>query len=296
MTLRILLVESGAEELLYLRDVLDELEGADYWSGWTHLDVLDAPTLEFAEAILATETIDVVLLNPDLPDSHGSDTCRAIQSIAPHVPVVLLVGHQDRELAERLVREGAQDFLLRRQIDCEPIAHAIRGAVDRQRLLIAARTAAVTDPLTGLLNRTAFYSAAERDRRLAEELGRPMVLLVAEPRDFTGLNRINGDQQRDLAVVETAECLRTLAAPTDVVGRIGETRFAIVSFLTNLERIEQACVRFQRSRSGVALSMGTATFDPPHKRSLDELIEQAVLSLTPLTIGPEQAGLRRATA
>src|SRR2546423_7605726 len=140
MNLRVLLVESDTEDVLFLRDVLEDMEGSEFWSGWLHLDVFDAPSWTFAKALLAAEPIDVILLNLNLSDSRGGETFRKAHAAAPNVPVVLLIDERDHETAERLVREGAQDFLIKKQIDGEPLAHARRNAVERPRLLTAART------------------------------------------------------------------------------------------------------------------------------------------------------------
>src|SRR6202044_1994536 len=91
----------------------------------------------------------------------------------------------DEALAVKLMREGAEDFLLKKSIDCAPLAHALRNAVLRHRLLTAARAAALTDSLTGLCNRAGFLLLAARDRKLAERLQRRWMLLTAEPRNLT---------------------------------------------------------------------------------------------------------------
>jgi PleD family two-component response regulator len=285
MTLRILLAESETEDVLFLRDVLEEMEGGIYWSSWVHIEVFDAPTWKFAEAILSTEPIDIALLDLNLPDSRGAETFRRSQSAAPHVPVVLLVEEADVELAERLVRDGAQDFLVKKQVDCAPLAHAVRSALDRNRLLAAARAATMTDPLTGLLNLAAFQALADRDRRLAERLGKRMAVIVAEPRNLAGISRTYGEQRRDLTLVETADQLRVLAGPIDLVARISEGRFGISVFETDAEPIEAACARFEEGCARQTLAAGSAIFDPHRPLTLDRLLEAASLGLGPLEAG-----------
>ena len=66
MTLRVLLAESGTEDTLFLSDVLTELDGARCWSDWVHLEASHAATWADTAAILATETVDILLLDPDL--------------------------------------------------------------------------------------------------------------------------------------------------------------------------------------------------------------------------------------
>src|SRR5436190_736811 len=80
---------------------------------WVQLETSYAATCAHAAAILSNESIDILLLDPDLPDHQGAEAFRLIQTAAPHVPIVLLVDPEGAALAERLVREGAQDFLLK---------------------------------------------------------------------------------------------------------------------------------------------------------------------------------------
>ena len=145
MTLRVLLAESAIDNTLFLREVLTELDGARHWTSWVQLETSYAATCADAAAILCNESIDILLLDPDLPDHHGAEAFRLIQTAAPHVPIILLVDPSGAALAERLVREGAQDFLLKPEVDCAPLARAIRNALDRHRLLAASRATAMTD-------------------------------------------------------------------------------------------------------------------------------------------------------
>jgi len=280
MSMRVLLVESELEDVLFFKDVLTEIEVGRYWSNWVHVETLHAANWSEAAAILADEVADVILLDLDLADSQGIDTFRRAQSQAPEIPVILLVGPEDETLAARLVRDGAQDFLIKRRVDCAPLAHAIRNAVERHRLLMAARAAAMSDPLTGLLNRGGFLTYAGRDRKLAERLGRRLMVLIAEPKSLSDIASAYGEQRRDLALVEAADHLRSLAGSTDLLARIGETRFGLTIFDTELETVEEAWARLHGS-VGHRILIGAAVFDEEHPASLEALLEKAARDLTP---------------
>ena len=75
--------------------------------------------------------IDAVLLDFSLPDSTGLATYRRVRALAPGVPVVILTNLDDEEVAGSAVREGAQDYLLKRELDTAVLARAIRYAVER---------------------------------------------------------------------------------------------------------------------------------------------------------------------
>jgi PleD family two-component response regulator len=279
--MRVLLVESESEDALFFQDVLAEIESGRYWDKWVHIETLHAATCSEAVAILGNETLDVILLDLDLADSQGIDTFRAAQAQAPEIPVILLVGPESGELAARMVRDGAQDFLIKKQVDCAPLAHAIRNAVERHRLLMAARAAATTDPLTGLLSRNGFLACADFDRKLAERLGRRLMVMVAEPKSLSEIASAYGEHRRDLALVEAADHLRTLVGPTDLLGRLGETRFGLAIFDTGLESVEEIWARIHSSAAGHRILIGAAIFDADRPASLEALLDQAILDLTP---------------
>lgn len=94
-----------------------------------------ASRLSDALTILAKETPSLVLLDLNLPDSHGADTFRKIREKAPDVPVVVLSGQDDEALAVKAVNQGVQDYLLKGDLSSKRLERAMRYAVERQALL-----------------------------------------------------------------------------------------------------------------------------------------------------------------
>ncbi|MFZ0318298.1 MAG: hybrid sensor histidine kinase/response regulator [Candidatus Sulfotelmatobacter sp.] len=88
-------------------------------------------------ASLTRETPSVVLLDLNLPDSHGSETFRRVMEHAPNVPVVVLSGQDDEALAIKAVHQGVQDYLIKGNISSKHLERSIRYAVERQALLRA---------------------------------------------------------------------------------------------------------------------------------------------------------------
>ncbi len=93
--------------------------------------------LSDALACLEVETPSLVLLDPNLSDSHGAETIRRITQKAPNVPVVILSGHDDDELAMKAVRQGVQDYLVKGDVTCKHMERSIRYAVERKELMRA---------------------------------------------------------------------------------------------------------------------------------------------------------------
>jgi CheY-like chemotaxis protein len=275
MTLRVLVVESDPEEILFLRDVLAELDGSDAWTQWTHIESLFAGSWAEATALLATQPVDVIVLDLDLADSQGHETFRNYQELAPQIPSVLLVEKESELLlAENLLREGAQDFLARSQVDCEPLARAIRNAIGRHRLLAATRATSMIDSLTGLLSREAFLLLADRDRHLASAMCRRQLVILAE------LNRVSGDAQgRDLGLVNAAEELRRSAGNADLIARVGLMHLAVSVLDSEKESAEDVLARLSEAAAKSQISLGAAVFDPQRPVPLDDLLEQAARDL-----------------
>jgi diguanylate cyclase (GGDEF)-like protein len=281
MNLRILLVESVPEDVVFLQDVLVEIESGRFWSNWVHIETMHASTWNDAASILVNQPIDVILLASNVSQDPGMETLRRNRIAAERAPVILLIEPEDDALAVQMVREGAQDFLIKKELDCAPLAHAIRNAVERHRLVAAMRASSTIDSLTGLPNRGGFLMYADRDRKIAERLGRRLMILVTEPKNLGTLAATYGEQRRDLALVETADHLRSVAGPTDLIARIGETHFGIAILDTDAESIEEAWARIHGAAVQHRLSVGAAIFDAEHPATLEALLEQAVIDLAP---------------
>jgi signal transduction histidine kinase len=86
-------------------------------------------------ASLARETPSLILLDLNLPDSHGADTFRRVMEHSPNVPVVVLSGQDDEVLAVKAVHHGVQDYLVKGNISSKNLERAMRYAVERQALL-----------------------------------------------------------------------------------------------------------------------------------------------------------------
>jgi two-component system cell cycle response regulator len=280
MALRVLLVESQPEDILFLRDVLTELDGGDYWSQWTSVTPLYAGSWSEASALLATEPVDVMLLDLDLEDSQGLATFHRSQIASSHVPVVVLIDGTGVPLAERALREGAQEFLMKDQVDCRPLARAISNAIARHRLLASVRSTSMVDSLTGLLNRTAFLLLAERDRVLAERLGRRMMMIAGEVKGLQNIVKSLGEHRRDLELVAASDYLRSMAGPADLTARIGESMLAMTIFDTEAQTVEEAWARLHGSTDR-RIAFGSAVFDPEHPVTLYRLIEEAAGDILP---------------
>ncbi len=90
-----------------------------------------ASDLRAAITRLANDAVDVVLLDLSLPDSQGTETVATLRQSAPLVPVVVLSGVDDKEVALDALKKGAQDCLVKGKFDAPLLARTIRYAIQR---------------------------------------------------------------------------------------------------------------------------------------------------------------------
>jgi signal transduction histidine kinase len=83
---------------------------------------------------LANGDVDIVLLDMGLPDGDGLDIVRRAQAVAPDVPVIVLTGLEDEAIAADAMKAGAQDYLIKGQIESRALPRALRHAIDRHRM------------------------------------------------------------------------------------------------------------------------------------------------------------------
>ena len=124
---RLLLVEDNAGDARLFREMINEL-------GSHTMEVAYAESLSAAEEHLAKHIVDIILLDLGLPDAQGLGVVRRAQASAPHVPLVVLTGLDDESLAARALQEGAQDYLIKGQVDARGLQRALRYAVERKVL------------------------------------------------------------------------------------------------------------------------------------------------------------------
>ena len=124
----VLLVEDNPGDTRLIQEMFAEVKDVSF-----ELECTDR--LSSALEHLAQGSTDVVLLDLSLPDSQGLDTYIRAHRQAPDIPIVVLTGHDDAALAVRAVREGAQDYLVKWQVDSGLLTRFMRYAVERHKLL-----------------------------------------------------------------------------------------------------------------------------------------------------------------
>src|SRR3954449_1346853 len=150
--LRLMLIEDDRSYAWLVEEMLREAFTAEV------LDVVSFGTL--GELDITADAFDCALVDLSLPDASGLAIVDAVLTASPDVPVVVLTGAEDEELALQAVERGAQDYLVKRRVDPEVLGRSVRYAIERKRAeaqrgeLCRARAAhAEAEALSGMLAR-----------------------------------------------------------------------------------------------------------------------------------------------
>ena len=123
---RILLVEDNPGDVVLIEETLAQRHGA--------FELESVERLSAALTRLGAGGIQVVLLDLTLPDSDGLATFTTMHTQVPDVPIVVLTGLSDESLAVSTVRDGAQDYLVKGQVDADLLGRTIRHAIERHQV------------------------------------------------------------------------------------------------------------------------------------------------------------------
>lgn len=122
---KLLLVEDNPSDARLVRELLRE-------PGSTPVAVTLAERMDAAVEHMRHEGFGAIILDLNLPDSRGLETLSRAHQEASDAPILVLTGFDDEELAAAAVRSGAQDYLVKGELDAEILRRAIRYAVERK--------------------------------------------------------------------------------------------------------------------------------------------------------------------
>ncbi|MDX1980968.1 MAG: diguanylate cyclase [Bryobacteraceae bacterium] len=302
--IRVLLVDGQINDSRWVQEMLIDFAECRYGGGeggqqWMrgievfHLDRLEETLTLLGDTAQdnkeSRDAVDVILLNPALPDSFGLPTLLKVQAHAPRIPVIILSDMDDPDLAVSLVRAGAQEFLVKPELDSIPLARALRLAIERSRLVNDLRTLSWRDPLTGLYNACGLETMAAQQIATCRKMGHLLAAVLVEIGGLDELARSYGREERDLALMEAAEIMRAEIDPPAIAGFPGSCRFAAFSPATDPGEGHQLAAllrrRFHRLQSSSAtlallrIRFGLHFLEPAATVTVKDLIQEAEAGL-----------------
>ena len=268
--IKILLIEDNPGDVRLIQEMLADEKG-DFFTVECH------DRLSGALHRLTENRVDVVLLDLGLPDSQGLDTYARVHAQFPRLPIIVLSGLHDENIAVRAVRKGAQDYLVKGQIDGKLLVRSMRYAIERKKaeeallrardeleMRVKARTAelfranealeaeirerkrmeeiirqqATHDSLTGLPNRILFLDHLTLGLTQARRNRNMLAVLFLDLDRFKFVNDTLGHAAGDQLLINVAGRLKTCVRESDTIARIGGDEFTLL--LPDITQAEDA--------------------------------------------------------
>ncbi len=124
--IKILLVEDDPDDVWVMRNLLSDRWDEPY-------EMVNVEMLSAAIERCGDDVFDVILLDLSLPDSKGLETFFTLHAHAGEVPIVVLSAYNDEASAVKAVQSGAQDYLVKGQVNDHALVRSIRYAIERSR-------------------------------------------------------------------------------------------------------------------------------------------------------------------
>lgn len=126
-TVKILLIEDSLAEARLLQELFKDAKNSIF-------KIVHVQRLQEGIKAVNRENFDVILLDLTLPDSQGLSSLTPLMSKVPQVPIVVLTNTNDDQLALEAVRQGAQDYLMKRQVNLEMLVRSVSYAIERSQV------------------------------------------------------------------------------------------------------------------------------------------------------------------
>lgn len=248
----------------------------------THVDSL-GKALKAMKAI----AFSAILLDLDLKDVQGQDSVRAIKEENPEIPIVVLSGHDNTEIALKAIRNGAQEYLVKGHCNSRMLGLAVLSSIERKAYERQLFNQANYDELTGLPNRRMFMDYMERWLARSSRWKRAEALFFLDVNGFKYVNDTFGHDVGDQLLQQVAQRLKNGLRTSDMLARFAGDEF-VIHLDGNAHISQENCTVVAEKISSlftppiviegrslqVGLSIGIAIY-PEHGSDVEALIQRA---------------------
>lgn len=193
------------------------------------IKVTEAWDMDTAETQLRKRDYDCIFLDFELGSINGLTLLKIILGKRlTSAPIIILSGVNDPVLMLECLRAGAQDYLLKAEINSTILARSIRHAKERMDLTHQLRYIAQHDQLTGLANRETFLSGVSLAISRVRRHGMHFAVFFLDLDHFKDVNDTYGHDVGDILLKKVANRIQSSVRESDIVGRLGGDEFAIL--------------------------------------------------------------------
>ncbi|MGH7885671.1 MAG: diguanylate cyclase [Thermodesulfobacteriota bacterium] len=271
----LLLVEDDKSYMGFLNKLFKTSKETDF-------TIKEATSLSSAVDKILNDSIDVILLDLNLPDSDGINTLIAVKNCAPDTPVIILTGDDDKSKAMESLRLGAQDYFLKGEDFSKNIVFKVEYALERYKSEENLRSLIFIDELSGLYNFRGFKAHAEN---YLKNLGNSFLLCFLDVDHLKDINDRCGHLVGSEAILNTAKIIKKTFRETDLYCRFGGDEFIVLVLNADSKEILEVDTRFQYNLDSfnnsenneykLSVSRGYAVYDPESPMPLEEMLKVA---------------------
>ena len=280
--IKILLIEDNEVDARLIKEYLRNASGTEEGVSSVMFDLTMKKSLSSGLEFLTTVDVDAVLLDLNLPDCVGLETFYKIHKKMPKIPILILTGLSDRELAVKAVREGAGDYLVKGEVDDRLLRRSISYAIERKKseeeLLLAQNNLEkkVVERTIELKER---YDEIEQ---LVYAISHDLILPLVTIKGFLGYLKkdiASGGRQRieiDLGLVgdavERMEALLVRALDVSSIGKLSNTRELVPYGEIVQEALSLAADKINSSEARVTVANDFPQVNVDRPRIVDVLV------------------------
>jgi len=235
---QLLLVEDNRSQAKIMERMLAD--------GNVELDVVHVATLAEAKSFLGGSRAACIVLDLTLPDAGRLDGLMEIKNVAPEVPVVVVTADDDAARGVKAVQAGAQDYLIKGDMDSTQLCRSVRYAIERGRAELLLAHQALHDALTGLPNRLLLLDRLTFALAQSARSDSSVAIFFLDLDGFKEVNDRLGHLAGDALLRGVAGRLLAWVRPGDTVSRFGGDEFTVL-----VREVEGPAAHRGRARAAV---------------------------------------------
>ncbi|NJD57651.1 MAG: diguanylate cyclase [Nitrospirae bacterium] len=240
----------------------------------------EAANGDVAADMLKNRQFDLLITDIVMPGLGGLELSEQARRLNPSMLIIVMTGYIDEFSYDKAIASGASDFIKKPFTPVELLAR-IKHARQQERL----RVMAVTDELTGLLNRRGFFSLAEQQMKIARRRNKRVYMVYIDIDNMKGINDHLGHQAGDAALTDAAGILKATFRDSDIIARIGGDEFVVIPVESEETSLAIITARLRKNlelhnltihqEHKLSLSFGISHYDPADDDSLDNILTRA---------------------